>query len=99
MRGYLRTDPRADRRAWGILAGRSRANQHAHRRHTQTAVEMAASWKPQTGFHNALEISRGREIPTFPQADDCFLWRKRRRTQETSTGARLIWPRPLDKGR
>jgi hypothetical protein len=41
------------------------------RRQTKTAVEMPAPWKPQTGFHRALEISRRREIPTFPQADHC----------------------------
>ena len=35
------------------------------RRQTTTAVEMPAPWKPQTGFHRALEISRRREIPHF----------------------------------
>jgi hypothetical protein len=37
----------------------------------KTIVEMPSPWKPQTGFHSDLEISRAaREIPTFPQPID-----------------------------
>ena len=58
MRGYPDIDPVLDRRAWGILAGRSRTKWLRSPHQTDTAVEMPAPWKPQTGFHRALEISR-----------------------------------------
>ena len=62
--------PGGDRRAWGILRGRGPPD---HGDHGQTAVEMPAPWKPQNGFHSALEISHKTRDSHIPTADYLFV--------------------------
>ena len=41
------------------------------------AVEMTRLWKSQIDFQPLGNLAGEREIPTFPQADPCFISRRR----------------------
>ena len=41
--------------------------------HGKAAMEMPARWKPQNGFHSALEISHTTRDSHIPTADHCFV--------------------------
>ena len=71
--------PGGDRRAWGILRGRAPPD---HGDHGQTAVEMPAPWKPQNGFHSALEISHTTRDSHIPTADHFVSHKKKTKRKE-----------------
>lgn len=47
-----------------------------------TAVEMAARWKPQNGFHSALEISHRTRDSHIPTADHFLFFQQDRQEGE-----------------
>jgi hypothetical protein len=47
-----------------------------------TAVEMAALWKPQNGFHSALEISQRTRDSHIPTADHLCLVQEDRKERK-----------------
>jgi len=53
-----------------------------HGAHGKPAMEMPALWKPQNGFHSALEISHTTRDSHIPTADH-FLSHKKKTTKKT----------------
>jgi hypothetical protein len=45
--------------------------------HGKAAMEMPALWKPQNGFHSALEISHRTRDSHIPTADHCLSHQKK----------------------
>jgi hypothetical protein len=60
------------------------------------AVEMAALWKPQNGFHSALEISHTTRDSHIPTADHSCLSHKKK-TTKNKTYERRAHARQLDR--
>jgi hypothetical protein len=52
------------------------------RRESQTAVEMPAPWKPQTGFHRALEISQRARDSHIPTSRSWFVLRREEQEEQ-----------------
>jgi hypothetical protein len=66
----------------------------------KAAMEMPAPWKPQNGFHSALEISHTTRDSHIPTADH-FVSRKKKRKRKTydMRYARQLDRRPLVSAR
>ena len=61
----------------------------------ETATEMPALWKPQNGFHSALEISHRTRDSHIPTADHCCLTKKK--TKRTTYDMRHARQLELDR--
>ena len=70
--------------ASSAVAGNPIARDHGA--HEKPAMEMPALWKPQNGFHSALEISHTTRDSHIPTADhfSCLTRRRRRRGRRTT---------------
>ena len=70
LRGSRMISAQCDRRSWGARV----AHNPIARDPTKTpAMEMPALWKPQNGFHSALEISPRTRDSHIPTADRSLL--------------------------
>lgn len=62
-----------------------------HGTHGKPAMEMPALWKPQNGFHSALEISQRTRDSHIPTADHfCLTKKKTKRTTHDMRHARQL---------
>ena len=61
--------------ASSAVAGNPIARDHGA--HEKPAMEMPALWKPQNGFHSALEISHRTRDSHIPTADHCVSHQKK----------------------
>ena len=65
------------------------------RAHGKPAMEMPAPWKPQNGFHTALEISHSTRDSHIPTADHCVSHKKKKTTKRQTYDLRHA--RQLDR--
>ena len=79
MRGiWISTDRRSS--LLGPPGGPPYADPVTERHRTDAAAEMPAPWKPQTGFHRALEISQRTRDSHVPTSRFLFVLREPRAT-------------------
>ena len=99
--GVARSLPRMRSSLLG-LPTRSRATRSPVIRvaHGKAAMEMPALWKPQNGFHSALEISHRTRDFHIPTADHCVCHKKtKRKKMHDMRHARQLDRRPLVRAR
>ena len=73
-----------------------------HDAHGKPAMEMPALWKPENGFHSALEISHTTRDSHIPTADHCVSHKKKTTTKRKTYDmryARQLDRRPLVRAR
>ena len=71
-----------------------------HGAHGKPAMEMSALWKPQNGFHSALEISHTTRDSHIPTADHLLCHKKKtKRKTDDRRHARPLDRRPPGRAR